>query len=115
MVMMSCMRTSFGGGTGISYQLGAAAAGLLMPKPPVGEDDDCVGGVVFMEAANRLLYRLEFGPSSQFTYPTRPNVSPVTVRPCRKARRRSIRWLPVEVAGGCGIFMVRLFVESVWL
>ena len=77
----------------------------MMPKLPVGDDDDCVDAAVCTEAANRLLYRLEFGPASQFTKPTRPMESPETVRPCRKARRRSMCWLLANVADGCMDFM----------
>src|SRR5215510_2462811 len=62
-VMMSLTLTSLGGGVGISYQLartgGALPSGKLPPMPAVGP-----GGTFSCATTIRLLYKLEFGPSS---------------------------------------------------
>src|SRR5262245_65742963 len=60
---MSLTLTSLGGGVGISYQLGRTAgafpSGKLPPIPAVGP-----GGTFSCATTIRLLYKLEFGPSS---------------------------------------------------
>src|SRR5689334_1244138 len=59
--MMSLIFTSFGGGLGISYQLGRAVGCPPSGKlPPTGGP----GGIDSCAATMRLLYKLELGPSS---------------------------------------------------
>src|SRR4029079_7989934 len=67
MVIMSLTFTYLGGGTGISYQLGRTAgcppSGKLPPIDAVGP-----GGTFSCAATMRLLYKLEFGPSSAIVW-----------------------------------------------